>query len=200
MNCSMAEERFSAYLEDELDYQTIKEFESHLSTCNSCKTEFAVFRKSVNLLHQMPRIEPSFEFDRNLQSKIADFEVDKVPTWRQILGSLRARRVWAFGGIAAILLIVLVGAYFYPSGLDRYESTVPKIVIETDSDTGYRRVKKIDNREVLAIPVRQVNVPLDIGNGSFIGGGARQRMPQRAQQHFILQTVNYSSTPSGGGL
>ena len=79
MNCLMAEERFSACLEDELDYQTIREFEAHLANCSSCQTEYATFRKSVKFLQQMPRIEPSFDFDRNLQSKIANFDVDKVP-------------------------------------------------------------------------------------------------------------------------
>jgi hypothetical protein len=200
MNCLMAEEHFSAYLEDELAYQTIKEFETHLTECGSCSSEFVTFRKSVSLIHQLPRIEPSSDFDRMVQSRVGNLDVDRIPAWHQILDSLRARPVWAFSGIATILLVVLVSAYFYQSGLDGYRSSAPRIVIDTDSNPGYRRVERMENQELLALPVRQVNVPLDIGNGVFFEGEVLERRPQRTQQNFILQTVNYSSTPRGGGL
>ena len=59
MNCLKAEEQFSAYIEDELDYQAVRAFEAHLSTCESCRREFTLFRESLDLLHQLPQIEPS---------------------------------------------------------------------------------------------------------------------------------------------
>ena len=194
MNCLMAEEHFSAYLEDELAYQTIKEFETHLTECGSCSSEFVAFRKSVSLIHQLPRIEPSSDFDRTVQSRVGDLDVDRVPVWHQILDSLRARPVWAFSGIAAILLVALVSAYFYQSGLDVYKPSAPRIVVDTDPIPAFRRVDRMDNPGLMALPVRQVNVPLDIGRE------VSEWRPQRTQQNFILQTVNYSSAPRGGGL
>ena len=59
MNCLKAQGHFSAYLEDELGYQTIKTFEAHLEECEACRGELAIFQKSVNLLNALPPIEPS---------------------------------------------------------------------------------------------------------------------------------------------
>ena len=200
MNCLMAEEHFSAYLEDELDYRTIKEFEAHLTDCGSCSNEFALFRKSVNLLHQLPRIEASSDFDRSMQSRVGSLDVDRTPAWHQLLDSLRTRPVWAFSGIATILLVGLLTAYFYQNGLDGYKPSSPGIVFETDSSPTYRPVVRIDTLEPSALPVHQVNVPLDFGSGVFSGREVLDWRPQRIQQNFILQSVNYSSAPRGGGL
>ena len=200
MNCLMAEEHFSAYLEDELDYRTIKEFEAHLTDCGSCSNEFALFRKSVNLLHQLPRIEPSSDFDRSMQSRVGSLDVDRTPAWHQLLDSLRTRPVWAFSGIATILLVGLLTAYFYQNGLDGYKPSSPGIVFETDSSPTHRPVVRIDTLEPPALPVHQVNVPLDFGSGVFSGREVLDWRPQRIQQNFILQSVNYSSAPRGGGL
>jgi hypothetical protein len=200
MNCLMAEEHFSAYLEDELDFRTIKQFEAHLTDCGSCSSEFALFRKSVNLLHQLPRIEPSSDFDRSMQSRVGNLDVDRTPAWHQLLDSLRTRPVWAFSGIATILLVGLLTAYFYQNGLDGYKPSSPGIVFETDSSPTYRPVVRIDTLEPPALPVHQVNVPLDFGSGGFSGREVLDWRPQRIQQNFILQSVNYSSAPRGGGL
>ena len=200
MNCLIAEEHFSAYLEDELDYQTIKDFETHLTDCESCSSEFALFRKSVNLLHQLPRIEPSSDFDRSMQSKVGDLNVNRVPAWHQILDSLRTRPVWAFGGITTVLLVGLFSAYLYQSNLDDYKPSSPGIVFESDSSPAYRRIVRIDNQEPPALPIHQVNVPIDFGGGGFFGREVLEWRPQHTQQNFILQTVNYSSAPRGGGL
>ena len=200
MNCLIAEEHFSAYLEDEIDYQTIKDFETHLTNCESCSSEFTLFRKSLNVLHQLPHIEPSSDFDRSLQSTVANLDVDRIPVWHQFLDSLRTRTVWAFGGIATIFLVGLLGAYFYQSGLDEYKLPSPGIVFEPGSSPTYQRVGKIDNPGPPDLPVHQVNVPIDFGGGGFFGREVPEWRPQHTQQNFILETVNYSSAPRGGGL
>ncbi len=200
MNCLIAEEHFSAYLEDELDYQTIKDFESHLTNCGSCSGEFALFRKSLNLLHQLPRIEPSSDFDHSVQSRFDDLGVSRISVWHQVLASLRSRPGWAFSGIATALLVILIGAYFYQNGPNEYISSPPSVVFQADPNPTFQPVEKIDNQGLLPLPVHQVNVPLDFGSGGFFGGEVLEWRPQRTQQNFILQTVNYSSAPRGGGL
>ena len=200
MNCLMAEEHFSAYLEDEMDYRTIKEFEAHLTDCESCSSEFALFRKSVNLLHQLPRIEPSSNFNHSVQSRVGNLDVDRVPAWNQMLDYLRTRPVWAFGGITTILLVSLFSAYLYYSYQKDYNTASPGIVFGSDPSPTYRPVPNIDNQEPPTLPIHQVNVPIDFGSGGFFGREVLEWRPQRTQQNFILQTVNYSSAPRGGGL
>ena len=204
MNCLTAEGRFSAYLEDELDYQTIREFEAHLANCSTCQTEFAAFHDSVNLLHQIPHIEPSSNFDRNLQSKIANLEVDKVPAWRHILAVLHARPMWTHGVIAAVLLVAVVGALFYSSGPTGQRSGVPTIVHDNGHKSDSRLVEPVDTPEPPVLPARQFNVPFNFGTeysfDNSIRDDAMPRAPQHTQQNYILRTYDYSFVSSGGGL
>ena len=118
MNCLKVEEQFSAYLEDELDYQAVRAFEAHLSTCESCRREFTLFRESLDLLHQLPQIEPSTEFDIALQARLADTQVESIPFWRRVLQPLYGQTRLALGGIA-VLLVMVAGFYFYQKTLTK---------------------------------------------------------------------------------
>ena len=200
MNCLIAEEHFSAYLEDELDYQTIKDFEAHLTNCGSCSSELALFRKSLNLLHQLPRIEPSSDFDRSLQSRVENLDVSRISVWHQVLDSLRTRSGWAFSGIATVLLVVLIGAYFYQNGSIEHTPSPPSIVFGKNTNSTDPPVEKINDHGLLPLPVHQVNVPIEFGSRGFFGREVLEWRPQHTRQNFILQTVNYSSAPRGGGL
>ncbi|MDE0300908.1 MAG: zf-HC2 domain-containing protein [Candidatus Poribacteria bacterium] len=200
MNCLIAEEHFSAYLEDELDYQTIKDFEAHLVNCGSCSSEFALFRKSLNLLHQLPRIEPSSDFDQSVRSRVDNLDVGRTSVWHQVLASLRSRPGWAFSGFATALFVVLISAYFYQKSPNEHQSSPPSVVIQANSNPTYQPADKIDDHGLLPVPVHQVHVPLDFGSGGFFGREVLEWRPQRTQQNFILQTVNYSTAPRGGGL
>ena len=97
MNCLKAEEQFSAYIEDELDYQAVRAFEGHLSTCESCRRELTLFRESLDLLHQLPQIEPSAEFDVTLQARLADTQVESIPFWQRVLQPLARSSSFGIG-------------------------------------------------------------------------------------------------------
>ena len=45
MNCLQAEEHFSAHFEDTLDYQTLQDFEAHLTECEACQHEYVRFQR-----------------------------------------------------------------------------------------------------------------------------------------------------------
>lgn len=201
MNCLTVEEHFSAYLEDELDYQAIKEFEAHLTDCESCHQSFGLFRESLNLLHQLPHVEPSGSFDRAVEARVCDIDVEPIPLWHNILDALRAQPAWAFSGLAAILVAGLVGIYLYQDAPDAYTSSRPTIVVNSGQNVDVQRVDKGDNREELSLPVRRVNLPLLIEDGELYRTEVfDSRPPQRMQQNYILQTVDYTNAPRSGGL
>ena len=199
MNCLKAQEDFSAYLEDELGYQTIKTFEAHLTGCEACRDEFALFKKSVNLLNELPQVEPSPFFNVALQTSLANIEVNTVPLWRQIVEAIRIQPVWALSGVAMILLVVFAGAFLYP-GLFGERSSY-NIAVES------RPLPTQPNRLLIQPDIAHVwksgKIPLAVPDvnqlrpsGALAGGLGYPPM----RQNYILQTANYTDAPTSGGL
>lgn len=220
MNCLKVEEQFSAYLEDELDYQAVRAFEDHLSACESCHREFTLFRESLNLLHQLPQIEPSTEFDASLQVRLADTQIEPIPLWRRVLEPFHGQIRLALSGIA-VLLVMVTGFYFYqktPTKSQPVEiAAAPETLRHAPLDEG-REVERQQQQLPLALPSRElqslVNFPespvfdLQPVQGSLqpqfptlnLQPVRRTQQPQRLEQNYILQTINYTEAPTGGGL
>ena len=203
MNCIKAEEQFSAYLEDELDYQAVRAFEAHLTACESCHQEFRLFRESLDLLHQLPQIEPSGEFDIALQIRLADIPVESIPFWQRVLRPLYGRTRLALSGIA-VLLVMITGFYLYQK-----TSIKPQSVEIVAAPEPSRRVPLAEERRVerrqqlpLAIPSRELQSLINFpGSSTFnLQPLRRTQQPQQLEQNYILQTVNYTEAPTGGGL
>ncbi len=154
MNCLKIEEQFSAYLEDELNYQAVRAFETHLSTCESCRREFALFRESLDLLHQLPQIEPSTEFDVALQARLADTQVESIPFWQRVLQPLHGQARLALSGIA-VLLVILAGFYFYQKTLTKSPSVDTAVAPETSRSVPVAKEREVEQQLPLAVPSQE---------------------------------------------
>ena len=152
MNCLKVEEQFSAYLEDELDYQAVRAFEAHLSACESCRREFTLFRESLDLLHQLPRIEPSSEFDVALQARLADTQVESIPFWKRVFQPLHGQTRLALGGIA-VLLVMLIGFYFYQKTLTKSPSVETAVDPETSRRAPVAKERGVEQEQQLPLAV-----------------------------------------------
>ena len=236
MNCLKAEEQFSAYLEDELDYQAVRVVEAHLNACESCQREFARFRESLNLLHQLPQIEPSTEFNLALQVRLADTQVESIPFWRRVLQPLHNQTRLVLNGVA-MLLVMVAGFYFYQNILTK--PSAPEIVAapETLSRTPHPEEREVEPRQQqfpLAMPSQELQSLVNFPESSAFDPqpvrssqqpqfpmfnlqpvrSSQQlqlpvfdlqpvrsnQQPQRLEQNYILQTINYAEAPTGGGL
>ncbi len=198
MNCLQAEEHFSAYFEDTLDYRALRDFEVHLATCGACQHEYARFQESVKAVQQLPQIEPSPNFMPKLMERLAeegqefDGIRDIITTgWHRLQDGLRRPR-WAFRGIVALILIAVVGGYFYQDGFLSDQDSQPAVVVTPASEPSR-----------LGPP--PVELPVDVRRrvrsmGSFSPGGVIRASRQPMQQHYVLKQVSYTSTSTGGGL
>ena len=208
MNCLKAEEQFSAYLEDELEYPAVKAFETHLATCEQCQREFALLRESLDLLHQLPQIEPSREFDSNLRIRLADTQIESAPFWYRVLNTLRPRPAWAFGGIA-VVLVIFAGIYLYQN--TSVKSSSLEIAARLNTPLAHRHPEPIV--KIRSNELRRTELPLAVPDlrpqslvkfpefPEFDPQPLRERQfPQRIEQNYILQTINYTNAPTGGGL
>jgi len=155
MNCLKAEEQFSAYIEDELDYRAIRAFEAHLSACEACRRELTLFRESLDLLHQLPRIEPSTEFGVTLQARLADTQVESIPFWQRILQPLHGQTRWALSGIA-VLLAMLVGFYFYQKTLTKSPAVDTAVAPETSKGAPVAKEREVEQQLPLAVPSQEL--------------------------------------------
>ncbi len=198
MNCLQAEEHFSAYFEDTLDYQTLRDFEAHLATCGACQHEYTGFQEAVTAVQQLPQIEPSPNFMPKLLERLAEERQefasikDIITTsWHRLQDRLRRPR-WAVSGIVTLTLIAVVGCYVYQSGLLFDLGSQPAVVVTPASEA---------NR--LAPP--PVELPIDVQRrvrrmDSFSPSGVIRTSRQPMQQHYVLKRVSYTSASTGGGL
>ena len=191
MNCLQAEEHFSAHLEDTLDYQTLQDFENHITECEACQGEYTRFHDAVNAVQQVPQIEPSPYFMSALQQRIAieDPEAgslkDVVTTrWQQLLDVFR-RPQWAFSGVIALILAA-AGTYFYqdlrptpvaPTPLTEQIATSPEVFPGQQST---RRIGRDSNR--------------------LLQGSIISTPTQPMQQRYMLKQVSYTTISTSGGL
>ncbi len=229
MNCLKAEEQFSAYIEDELDYQAVRTLEVHLNACESCRREFMLFRESLDLLHQLPQIEPSTDFDTALKVRLADTQVESIPFWRRVLQPLHGQIRLVLNGVA-VMLVMVAGFYFYQKTSINPEVVEPVAAPKSSRDTPLveeRRVEWQRQQFPLALPSQEPQALVDLPESSVFdlqpvrrsqqpqlsafslqpARGSQQpqipmfdRQPQQLEQNYILQTINYTEVPTGGGL
>ena len=198
MNCLKAEEQFSAYLEDELDYQAVRTFEAHLSACESCRREFTLFRESLDLLHQLPQIKPSSDFEVALQARLADTQVESISFWQRVLQPLHGQTRLALGGIA-VLLIMIAGYYFYHQRvLTKPESVETAEAPESSKHTPLAEGHEVESQQQqfpLAVPNQE---PQSLVN--FPESSAFKLQPTRGNQQpqfpaFKLQPTRGNQQP-----
>ena len=169
MNCLKVEEQFSAYLEDELDYQAVRAFEAHLGTCESCRREFTLFRESLDLLHQLPRIEPSTEFDITLQARLADTQVESIPFWQRLLQPLHGQARLALSALA-VLLAIAAGFYFYRKTLTKPPSVETAVAPETSRHTPVAKEHEVEQQQQhpLAVPSQELQSLVNFPDSSEV--------------------------------
>jgi anti-sigma factor RsiW len=62
MNCSQITRKFSAYMDDELDDAISHLIKEHLEGCPECLESLNGFMEVDNLVHGLPKIDPSADF------------------------------------------------------------------------------------------------------------------------------------------
>lgn len=198
MNCLQAEEHFSAYFEDTLDYRALRRFETHLTACEACQHEYARFQESVKAVQQLPQIEPFPEFMPKLMQRLAEErqefgDIKEIITtgWHRLQDGLR-RPQWAFGGIVALILIAAVGGYLYQDGFLSDRDSQPAVVVTPASEPSRGGPPPVE----LPVDVRRQVRRID----PFAPGGVIRTSRQPMQQHYILKQVSYTSASTGGGL
>ena len=197
MNCLKAEEQFSAYIEDELDYRAVRRFEAHLNACESCRREFTLFRESLDLLHQLPQIEPSTDFDTALKARLVDTQVESIPLWGRVLQPLHGQIHLALSGVAMMLMMV-TGFYFFQKASinpDPGEIAAAPGTSREALPVEERRIEEQRPQFPLAVPSQEPQSLVSFPESSAFNLQPVRRNQQPQFSAFNLQPVRRSQRP-----
>ncbi len=181
MNCIQAEENFSAHFEDNLDYQALKRFETHLTGCATCQKEYDRFCESIIASQNLPQIEPSPFFFPTLHHKLLGEKRETITFWERI-GRLFKMPKWALSGASVLLLVAATVTFMFRDDILNHDSQSP-----------------IDPRPGIS------SQPQNSNSGQFIQNGIEFGLPSTdsslpIHQNYTLKQVSYTTISTGGGL
>ena len=191
MNCLEAVENFSAYYEDLLDYQSLKHFETHMSTCLECQREYDQFYQSIKVTQELPQIEPSPFFMTTLEHKLVGNERESITLWERIKRLFNMPHFnnithfniikRALTGVVVLLLVAATVTVVFRNDIFQRED---QSNITNSGITSERQ--NIDRNEFF---------PIETGS-EFSSIGVSPLM----QQNYTLKQVSYATVSTGGGL
>jgi hypothetical protein len=113
MRCRQAEKLIFDYIDGAVSESDRLGLERHLGECRTCEATASSLAKSLDLLHRLPKGEPSENFNWKLRLRLAQ----ERNTWRESLGSERLwRGAWrsrfALGAFSAFAVVLAAGFVF----------------------------------------------------------------------------------------
>jgi anti-sigma factor RsiW len=89
MNCAEINELLSEYLDKTLDENRTDEVRRHISACVECRAELEDLRKTLNVVHALPREEPITDLWQEFAPKVAGIQAEmRLSPVRRYISSL----------------------------------------------------------------------------------------------------------------
>lgn len=107
MKCKESRKLFSAYIDGELSDADRILLDVHLERCPKCRIELEEVRKIADLTSDLPEVQPSWDFDRILQDRLAGGY--QTPGYRFIF----TRPAVVALSVICALLVLSFGFYIY---------------------------------------------------------------------------------------
>jgi hypothetical protein len=82
MDCNHFRKHHLAYLDDTLPGDLMAQAQRHVMACDGCAAHDTLVRRSLMVVHSMPVLEPSAEFQSRLRAKLAECRAEREATLR----------------------------------------------------------------------------------------------------------------------
>lgn len=105
-NCRNIQKKLSACQDGELDPAEKKAVESHLNSCEDCRTRSESWEKTCQMLRSLPEIEPGDGFLRQVLSRTGQ---RREPFWIRIIRPARALLPMPAAMAALAIIGILMG-------------------------------------------------------------------------------------------
>lgn len=186
MNCLQAEKHFSAHLEDEIDYRTLRSLDAHLETCGDCQREYVLFSQTITEVEELPQVEPSPHFMAALNQRLAEEPRDVVPFWQRIVyGFTRPR--WAYGVLLLVFATTAAYLVYEADMFERHQSRALTTATQTQQSPAERTTRFFGEEGRTRGPALST-------------GAIGTRISAQPMQHYVLKQVSYTNIPTQGGL
>lgn len=117
MKCASVRELASDALDGVLEPALAKRFHSHVDACPSCQSFYAELRESLVLLTELPELEPSADFEREVWAKIREEESPvglretMQARWQSFLRRIEVGMApWRMAPMAAVAVALVIVA------------------------------------------------------------------------------------------
>lgn len=107
MNCEVARNLMSLYIDKGLNDIEKIDFEEHISNCAECKNEYELLLEIVLQCNDMDEVELPQEFEKELHQKLV--EAQKISNKGSIKGFIKRANWKIASGIAAATIVLAVG-------------------------------------------------------------------------------------------
>ena len=169
-NCSEVIEIISQYIDNELDEKERRDFEEHIKSCDSCRTELDEIRHVVELCRDIDEVELPEDFREELHRKLVDAR-DKGSFNGKVL-EVRSKYIKIFSSIAAGLLLIFFvrgmynNGYFSPvrfSGATKSESAAeaPRAMKEESAESASMKAAAGESQAELKMAAQDQEASLD---------------------------------------
>jgi len=130
MDCKHFRKHHLAYLDDTLPGDLMAQAQRHVLQCDGCAAHDTLVRRSLMVVQSLPVIEPSAEFQRRLQARLAECRADRATMGRPLAtvpGPLSRRFVSPSRTALAMAASAVIGALAFQA-LRR--ETVPTLAMQ----------------------------------------------------------------------
>jgi hypothetical protein len=111
MKCQQIQQQMIAYSENAVDTATLSQIEAHIQTCPACAQELRAIQQTLTILQATAVPEPSDAFWRDMTVNVMR-KVRNSPSQPVERVQFLPRFQFAFAGIAMMLLVIAIYAYF----------------------------------------------------------------------------------------
>jgi hypothetical protein len=124
MECEKIQEKFSSFLEGDLDPSEEKALKEHLASCSTCQKDFETFMKTMNWLHSVDEVEAPEGFLTEIYQKMEERKgKGYAQEWGHRLMRLRLPA-------QAVAMVAIVLAVLYMTKMIPMETPSSKKVVD----------------------------------------------------------------------
>jgi hypothetical protein len=106
MTCKETEELLSAYIDKVLDQDSERQVAEHLAGCKNCRAELEGLQMTIDMLKQLPEVEPPSHFRQELLKKLTT-EDKKVVEISNTSSKTKPKSWISVAGVAAVMLLLV---------------------------------------------------------------------------------------------
>lgn len=154
MSCERMESRILGYVDGRLKQNERAEVEKHLADCAPCRLRVQEFGAVSGLLDELPRIEPSPEFDTRVHALVAAEPAPKLSWWAWLQVSPRI----AFAASMLLVLALYLG----------YRTGPVQVQIPNDDQAMLQDLPVLEDHDVLQNfePLKSLPAPVQADDAS----------------------------------